>query len=175
MSVIQALSGIEKDLFRRTCARFATGVAIATVAGQDGTPHGLTINSFTSVSCSPPLVLICIDYRCTLLPHFRSSSWYGVNVLADAQHKISVQFSERQGDRFDGIRWERGHTGVPVIHGCLAAFECCVSQVVEAGDHAILIGEVASASSFDGEPLVYFGSTYRQLKVLSDKEELPYR
>src|SRR3954453_11062642 len=136
---------IDAQAFRRTCAKFATGIAIATVRGRDGSPHGLTVNSFTSVSCCPPLVLICIDYRCNILSHFRASSWYGINVLSTEQQDISVRFAERLGDRFDGIDWSPGQTGVPLIAGCVATFECCVNQVVEAGDHAILIAEVAAA------------------------------
>jgi flavin reductase (DIM6/NTAB) family NADH-FMN oxidoreductase RutF len=123
----------------------------------------LTINSFTSVSCEPPLVLVCIDYRAAALPHFRANPYYGINVLCDSQRNVSVRFSERQDERFDGIEWHRGITGAPLLGGCLASFECCVSQTVEAGDHAILIAEVLRAENRDGEPLIYWGSRYRHL------------
>jgi flavin reductase (DIM6/NTAB) family NADH-FMN oxidoreductase RutF len=160
---MEAAAGIDRDAFRRTCAQFATGIAVASVTGRDGSPFGLTVNSFTSVSCCPPLVLICIDYRCTILSEFRASSYYAVNVLSEDQLQTSVHFSESQGDRFDGIDWFRGTTGVPLLAGCAATFECCVSQVVEAGDHAILIAEVVSAACRNVNPLLYFGSSYRRL------------
>lgn len=163
MIKLQAPTAIDQHTFRKTCGRFATGVAVATVAADDGTPCGLTINSFTSVSCAPPLVLICVDYRCSILPHFRASQYYGVNILTDKQRDLSVRFSQRQPDRFDSIDWYKGERGVPLIRGCLASFECVINQTVEAGDHAIFIAEVASAEWRDGEPLVYFGSSYRHL------------
>ena len=155
---------LDRDVFRKTCGRFATGVAIATVTGADGTPYGLTVNSFTSVSAVPPLVLICVDYRSTVLTHFRGSSWYCVNVLAAHQRELSVRFSQRIPDRFDGLGWHSGVSGAPVLDGCLASMECSVVQTVEAGDHAILIAEVIHAQCREGEPLLYFGSAYRQLE-----------
>lgn len=154
---------VQPDLFRKTCARFATGILIATVRGEDGTPYGLTVNSFTSVSCCPPLVLICIDYRSAILPHFRASSHYGINVLSEQQRDLSVRFSRPQPDRFDDLDWVPGDTGVPLMRQCLAQMECSVSQVVESGDHAILIAEVVRVEYRDGNPLVYFGSAYRRL------------
>jgi flavin reductase (DIM6/NTAB) family NADH-FMN oxidoreductase RutF len=104
-----------------------------------------------------------VDYRCSLLPVFRSTSWYGINMLSDKQRDLSIRFSQRELDRFDGIEWHPGPNGAPLIPSCLASLECCVSQTVEAGDHAILIAEVTSAQWREGEPLVYFGSSYRNL------------
>lgn len=163
MRAMRSVAGVDKELFRKTCARFATGIAVATVSGRDGLPYGLTINSFTSVSCSPPLVLICIDYRCNLLQHFRSSSWYGINILSESQQDLSVQFSANQAERFRDVQWYTGETGVPLLRNCSATMECGVSQVVEAGDHAILIAEVAAAGWQESEPLLYFASSYRKL------------
>jgi flavin reductase (DIM6/NTAB) family NADH-FMN oxidoreductase RutF len=161
---MQAAVVVDGDTFRKSCARFATGIAVATVTGDAGTPLGLTVNSFTSVSCCPPLVLICIDYRCAILPAFRAHSYYGVNFLAESQRHLSVQFSQRDADRFEGVAWRMGETGVPLIDGCLGQLQCCVSQTIEAGDHAILIAEVVFADWRDGEPLVYYGSSYRSLQ-----------
>ena len=154
---------LDRDVFRKTCGRFATGIAIATVSGADQTPYGLTVNSFTSVSAVPPLVLICVDYRSTVLTHFRASSWYCVNVLAEDQRELSVRFSQRIPDRFEGLGWRVGASGAPVLDGCLASMECSVVQTVEAGDHAILIAEVIYGQCREGAPLLYFGSEYREL------------
>ncbi len=159
-----ALAGIAPAQLRQVCSRFATGVAVATVTGQDGRPYGLTVNSFTSVSSSPPLILICIDYRCSALSHFRASSWFGVNILSAEQRPISDRFAAFTGDRFVGVNWSTGATtGVPVIEGSLGVMECCVSQVVEAGDHAVFFAEVVGASCMAGEPLLYYGSGYRTI------------
>lgn len=160
---MRAAPAIDTDLFRKTCGRFATGIAVATVTAADGTPYGVTVNSFASVSCVPPLVLFCLDYRCSLLPHFRSSSYYGINILTEEQRGLSMRFAQRQPDGFENMDWHLSPAGVPMIEGSLASFECCVSQTVEAGDHAILLAEVTGAEWHTGEPLIYFASQYRTL------------
>jgi len=155
---------IDSLLFRRACARFATGVTVATVCGPDGLPHGLTVNSFTSVSLAPPLVLVCIDYASTVLDLFRASQCYGVNVLDESQQGISNKFARRGHDQFNGIAWEPGATGAPLITGALARFECAVRQTVEAGDHAVFIAEVVRVEYREGRPLLYFGSGYGRME-----------
>jgi flavin reductase (DIM6/NTAB) family NADH-FMN oxidoreductase RutF len=139
-------------------------VAVATIRLPDGAPHGLTVNSFTSVSCSPPLVLVCIDHRCQLLTHFRQSQYFGINVLAESQRNLSIRFSQRHEDRFDSIAWQPGALGVPLLEGALAQIECSLFQTHEAGDHTIFIGEVYRAIYNDGEPLIYYNSRYRKLE-----------
>jgi flavin reductase (DIM6/NTAB) family NADH-FMN oxidoreductase RutF len=152
------------EAFREACARFATGVAVATVAASDGTPHGLTVSSFTAVSIEPPLILVCIDYACTFLEHFRASTHFGVNVLAESQKELSVIFAEKPEGRFDGVEWYRSESGgVPFLRNCLTNIECRVSSIVEAGDHAIFLAQVIEANSRDGEPLLYFNRDYRSL------------
>jgi flavin reductase (DIM6/NTAB) family NADH-FMN oxidoreductase RutF len=151
-------------VFRKTCARFATGIAVATVTGLDGRPYGITVNSFTSVSAAPPLVLVCIDYRSSVLAHFRGSAWYGINVLSEGQRSLSERFAARVPDRFEQLGWHAGECGVPLFDECLATMECSVVQTVEAGDHAILIAEVIRAKARDGNPLLYFGSQYRNIE-----------
>lgn len=154
---------VTADLFRRVCSQFATGVAIATVIDESGTPHGLTINSFTSVSLEPPLVLICIDYRSAILQRFRLAAHFGINVLTSMQRELSNRFATKPDDRFEGLAWHPGSSGVPLIDSSLAAFECVTRQVIDAGDHAIFLGEVVAAESGTGEPLLFFESAYRLL------------
>ena len=159
-SIDSQFAVVDEERFRKTCAQFATGIAIATVSGRDGRPLGITVNSFTSVSCAPPLVLICVDYRSSILPHFRNSTHYGISVLSEDQRDVAVRFSQPELDRFVGIGWRTGSTGVPLLDGVLATMECHITQTVEAGDHAIFIAEVVSADSTEGRPLLYFGSSY---------------
>jgi flavin reductase (DIM6/NTAB) family NADH-FMN oxidoreductase RutF len=157
------LPTVDTAAFRRACSRFPTGIAVATVIGTDGAPHGLTVNSFTSVSLSPPLVLICVDHSSVVLAHFRASDSFGVNILREDQRDVSARFARKGHDRFGGVKWIAGKIGVPLLPDALAQLECKVTQTVEAGDHTILIGRVARAESHDGRPLVYFNSSYREL------------
>ena len=154
---------VDQDHFRRTCARFPTGVTILTVLDREGAPHGMTASSFTSVSLDPPLVLVCVDHRATVMEHLRQCEHFGINILSEEQHELSTRFARRGEGRFDGVAWNAGQHGVPLIPGVLASFECGMHRLVDAGDHAILIGEVLGAEHHSGRPLVYFGSGYHKL------------
>lgn len=156
-------SPITEASFRQACGQFATGVAVATVCGPSGEPHGLTINSFTSVSLTPPLILICIDYRAQVLQVFLRASHFAVNILSDSQQDISNRFAYRAEDRFAGVAWKPGSTGAPLIDGSLATVECATRQVVEGGDHTILLAEAVAVSSGAGDPLLYFNSKYHHI------------
>ena len=153
----------DPETFRDACARFTSGVAIATVRDQVGLPHGLTVSSFTPVSLRPPLILICVDYASLDLEHFRSNSHFAINVLTASQRDLSVRFSALREGRFDGLDWYSGSTGAPLLSGVLAVLECRVKEFVEAGDHAILIGAVVRAQSWEGQPLAYFNRNYRAI------------
>lgn len=142
--------------FRRACGRFATGVAVAAVTDATGRPHGLTINSFTSVSLDPPLILICIDYRAAILAPFRAATYFGLSILSHEQQEISTRFATRPDDRFEGVDWFQGQYGVPLLAGALAFLETRIDRVIEAGDHAIFLGEALQAGVAEGDPLVYY-------------------
>src|SRR5271166_2095779 len=108
-----------RDAFRDACARFAAGVAIATVCASDGTPQGLTISSFTSVSLQPPLVLVCVDFGCSIHHHFIENEYFAVNLLSEGQEELSIRFSELEDGRFEGIDWYANKTGAPLLRGAL--------------------------------------------------------
>jgi flavin reductase (DIM6/NTAB) family NADH-FMN oxidoreductase RutF len=162
--VPERLSPIDPSLYRRTCARFATGITVVTVVDEFGRPHGLTVNSFSSVSLDPPLVLVSIDLSNAILGHFLSSPCFAINILAEHQEHLSRRFSSVSENRFNGIDWHPGEFGEPLLEGVLAQLECSVTRIFEAGDHTVMIGEVRLASYSEGRPLVYFNSSYRNLK-----------
>jgi flavin reductase (DIM6/NTAB) family NADH-FMN oxidoreductase RutF len=155
---------VASELFRRACGRFPKGVAIAGAVDAEGTPHGLTVSSFTSVSLSPPLVLICLGHEVTSIDVFREASHFGISLLREDQCEISERFARKGEDRFDGLEWRRGETGVPLLEGALATMECAVRQRIAAGDHDIFVGEMVRAEVGDGTPLVHFGGAYRRLE-----------
>src|SRR5437588_156219 len=94
-------AAIDPETFRRVCGQFATGVAIATVRAPDRSPHGLTVNSFSSVSLEPPLILICIGDICQILPFFRISPFFAISFLTPDQQHLAVAFAEKTDRRFD--------------------------------------------------------------------------
>src|SRR5258707_8237396 len=117
-------NGVGPRLYRRACAQFATGITVVTVVDANGHPHGMTVNSFSSVSLEPPLVLVSIDLRNAILGHFLSSSWFAINMLAEHQEEISRRFSSAAEDRFEGIAWQAGVSGAPLLDGVLGQLEC---------------------------------------------------
>jgi flavin reductase (DIM6/NTAB) family NADH-FMN oxidoreductase RutF len=156
---------VTSDEFRRACGRFATGVTIASVLDGDGTPHGLTVSSFTSLSLEPPLILICLGHAVTAIDCFRAAPYFGISVLGEDQAELSERFASKGYDRFDGLAWEPGITGVPLLTGVLAQIECAVEQRITAGDHDIFVGLMVGARVAEGEPLIYFASRYRRLAL----------
>ena len=161
--------GVGPQAFLRACAQFSTGVAIATVLDAAGAPHGMTINSFTSVSLSPPLVLVCIDHKARILDHFLTCEFFAINILRENQQTLSERFARPGEDRFGAVEWYPGETGMPLIPDALATLECAVFQRTPAGDHTILLGEVVSAVRHDGRPLVFFSSSYQSLEQSKER------
>jgi flavin reductase (DIM6/NTAB) family NADH-FMN oxidoreductase RutF len=157
---VQPFSG---DDFRRACGRFTTGVTIACVMDARGAPHGLTVNSFTSVSLDPPLVLVAVGHSASVIDAFREARFFAVNVLSAGQRTLSDRFARKGEDRFDGLAWHAGETGAPVLDGTLAEIECAMRYRFTAGDHDLMVGEVVRAETREGAPLVYFGGRYRKL------------
>ena len=157
-------SGHDARTLRDALGCFATGVTVVTCLGADGEPAGLTVNSFTSVSLTPPLLLVCLAKRAASAGALIEASHFAVNVLQTGQQPASIRFSTRDEDRFGATPWECGEAGAPILADSLGVFECERHAVHDGGDHHILIGQVVKAS-FDTslDPLLYFRGKYRRL------------
>lgn len=155
-----AVPAIDPKELRRAFGMFATGVLIVTTRAGDRV-HGMTANSFTSVSLDPPLVLICIDHRASIKEALNDHGHYGLSVLAQDQQHLSRHFSSRGNEPLD-VDFE-DLAGLPVVEGALAQFACRITQASDAGDHLIYIAEVTGYRHGPGEPLLYFGGGYKQL------------
>ncbi len=146
---------------RKALGQFATGVTVVTTLAADGTPEGITVNSFTSVSLEPPLVLWCLALKAAIFDTFRVASQHLINVLAADQVEISNRFASRGANRFAGLKWTPTDTGLPRLDGCLAWFECGIRSRYEEGDHLILVGRVESFEVAPGKPpLIFHDSRY---------------
>ena len=148
---------------RDALGEFATGVAVITARAGDGTPVGVTINSFASVSLEPPLVLWSLGLQSPTLAVFETCSHYAINVLAADQVEISQRFSQSQDDRFAGIDLKVGAGGTPILPGCCAWFECRNEMRYPGGDHLIFVGHVESFQRDEKSPLIFHGGRYRTL------------
>jgi len=157
-------SGHDPRTLRDALGCFATGVTVVTCLGPDGAPAGLTVNSFTSVSLDPPLLLVCLNRRAASTERLVAASCFAVNVLQTGQQPASIRFSTRDEDRFGTTAWDCGEAGAPILKDSLGVFECERFAVHEGGDHHILIGRVVKASFDAGvDPLLYFRGRYRRL------------
>jgi flavin reductase len=149
----------DTKLLRRAFGAFATGVTVVTVGGAS--PHGMTANSFTSVSLDPPLVLVCVDRDAIMHHSLLSSGFFGVSVLAGDQEPVARHFANRWRPlgmaQFDSVDWLPGRlTGTPMIGGALAHFECRLWRAYDGGDHTIFVGNLLSFDKQDSEDAVVF-------------------
>lgn len=150
--------------FRRALGRFATGVTVVTVEREPGLVHGMTANSFTSVSLEPSLILICVDQRARLLPLVHEKRRFGVSVLTAQQRALSEYFARGEYDLSEerrlGVSFRWTENGIPLLDGTLAQLACNVIASYLAGDHTVFIAEVESAVIASGKPLLFWGGAY---------------
>ena len=156
----ERLSPFEARELRTAFGSFMTGVTIVTTAGIDGQPRGFTANSFTSVSIEPPLLLLCIGKSAASMEIFTRARGFAVNILSEYQKDTSVLFSSKRPDKFEVTKWHAGPFGNPLIDGSAAWFDCARYQVIEAGDHIILMGHIEAFSYSDTNPLGYARGGY---------------
>jgi len=145
-----------RDLF----GAFLTGVTVVTALADDGSPAGFTANSFTSVSLDPPLVLVCVANGARSCRILTAAERFGVNILSDAQQDVSAAFASRTGTRFEGLEILSEPGGPPLIVGSVGSIDCRREQVVQAGDHAIVIGRVLGFRREPHPPLGYYAGGY---------------
>lgn len=145
---------------RKALAQFATGVTIVTTRAPDGSPVGLTVNSFNSVSLEPPLVLWSLAHKSQSFDAFRTCERYLVHVLAVTQLEVAKVFATRGADKFGSAPWQPNTAGLPLLDGCVAWFECGNRRQYDEGDHVILVGRIDEFAIPGGPPLIFHDSRY---------------
>jgi 3-hydroxy-9,10-secoandrosta-1,3,5(10)-triene-9,17-dione monooxygenase reductase component len=161
------LESITATELRRVCAAWPTGVSVVTSLTADDQPVGMAVNSFTSLSLEPPLVLFCPARRSTTYPHVAQHGRFAINVLAAGQCRESAAFAVSGGDKFAGVEWST-QFGLPVLTGVAAVLFCAIYQVHDGGDHEIVIGRVESAVRSDRAPLVFHDGGFTMLDAAAD-------
>ncbi|MDQ7910377.1 flavin reductase family protein [Phytohabitans sp. ZYX-F-186] len=158
------LTEISPATFRQVLGHFCSGITVVT-AVADGTPAGLTCQSFFSVSLDPPLVAFSSARTSKSYPAIRRAQSFCINILAHGQERLSTAFARSGEDKWRGVSWQpAGRTGSPILDGVLAWVECATVAEHEAGDHFLTIGRVLSLEhSGATEPLLYFRGAYGRL------------
>lgn len=154
---------LSADKFRAVMRNYATGVTVVTTQGVGGSPYGVTVTAFTSLSLDPLMVLVCLDRKLSGLELFEDFGRMGVNILAEGQEAASVFFSQPSTDRSE-FDYVQGENGLPLLADCLAWLECNIVESFPGGDHKILVGQVTNAVlRSDRRPLLYYDGAYAQL------------
>ncbi len=146
---------LDSTMLRRALSHFATGVAVVATRDPEGLPVGLTVNSFTSVSLDPPLIAWSLISRSRHLSTFRAATHFSANILGVHQQELCNRFATPQDDRFVDVGLESSHSDVPVLSDVVASFECRIHDIIEAGDHHMILGHVIDIRCSDHTPLIY--------------------
>lgn len=150
--------------FRNALGCYTTGVAVVTTREGEGTPIGITVNSFSSVSLDPPLVLWCLDKQSDTLEMFQRAKHFTVNVLREEHQEVSSRLARKGDHSLEGVELLHGKSGTPALAEALAHFECEVEARHDAGDHVIMIGRVLKFDYVEeGRPLLYHRGGYQNL------------
>jgi flavin reductase (DIM6/NTAB) family NADH-FMN oxidoreductase RutF len=157
------MSPLDPDRFRAAMAMLPTGVTVVSANGPDG-PAGATANAVCSLSIEPMLMLACLDRGSRTLLAVQAANHFGISVLHSGQEQIARSFATKApvADKWAGVTWSE-REGIPAIDGALVWIACELHDVVAAGDHVIVTGEVRGLASGEGDPLVFSGGEYRPL------------
>lgn len=146
---------------RVALGQYTTGVTVVTTRAPGGAHVGITVNSFTSVSLNPPLVLFCLSNRSSLLTVFEQAAHFAVNVLAIGQQALSNRFAKPSVNTWEDVRFRLGQHGCALLTGALGTLECARRAAYPGGDHLILVGEVVRFDTVTAaEPLVFYQGNY---------------
>ncbi len=160
---------LDPNGFRKVIGSLAAGVTVVTTRDRQGEPRGLTATAVCSVSLTPPLLLVCIDHKADCYEAFQDAEAFAVNLLRDDQEALSHHFARKDAQKFEGIAYRPGVTGVPILPGVLAHVECRIQARHPGGDHTIFVGEAVDsgvAPLEDGRsPLLHFRGAYARLET----------
>lgn len=151
--------------FRKALGRFPTGVAFVATQAPDGSDIGILINSFTSVSLHPRLVLWSLDQRSAVRSVFTEASSFAISILTGAQRQLLTELGRPRETRFEGVAIRRGLGGAPVLLDAAAGFECTREKVIPAGDHDLIMGRVEHFELCDLPPLAFLAGQYGHVEI----------
>jgi flavin reductase (DIM6/NTAB) family NADH-FMN oxidoreductase RutF len=163
---LEALTSLE---FREVIGHFASGVTVITaVDGQR--PVGTTASAVCSLSLEPPMVVVCMNRTSQTGTVMDATGVFAMNILSEGQGALALHFAAKHPDKFDGVPFEPGPLGQPLLEEALAHLECRVSERVAGGTHTVFLAEVRSATAWSREPLAYFRGRYGRIHLDKDAE-----
>ena len=154
---------VERDEFRKAMSKFATGVTVVTSVDDEGVPHSMTANSFTSVCLDPPTVLVCVAHGTHTHGYVEHRGGFGINILFEDQEDLGAYFAKRPEDRTGSVDYNYSMTegGIPILDKSMVFMGCTVVGAHVYGDHTVYFGEVQELQQHDeGSPLMFYQSRW---------------
>ena len=162
-----SVASFDNATFRRVLGHYPTGVCVVTAVEADGTPIGMVVGSFTSVSLDPPLVAFFPTKSSGSWPRLQAVGKFCVNVLASDQLPLCRQIAGPGPDKFAGLSHRVSANGSPILDDVVAWIDCTLDAVHEAGDHYIALGRVVALEvDRPGSPLLFFQGNYGEFSLL---------
>lgn len=154
---------VTPDDFRAGLSHWASGVTVVTAAG----PEGMTVSAFSSLSLDPPLITVALARRAYAHDALVAAPGFAVHILGEDDADLSARFASPD-DRFEGLEWEVGRHGAPLLHAGITRLCCARHATFDGGDHTILVGRVEQVDVTAGEPVLYYRGHYRTLLPRED-------
>lgn len=152
---------VDPTLFREVMGNYPTGVAVVTAIAEDGSPAGMVVGTFSSVSLDPPLIAFFPGRSSASFALIRTARSFCINVLASDQEPLCRQFATGGASKFDGVGWHPGPLGAPVLDDAVSWIECTFDDIRDAGDHFVVLGLVHEfAVARATLPLLFFQGGY---------------
>ncbi|KAA0977127.1 flavin reductase family protein [Paeniglutamicibacter sulfureus] len=159
MTITSDLSHTEaptEDVFRSAMANLPSAVSIVTTFAADGTPHGATVSAVSSLSMSPPLVIVCLDAGSETLAALEGGRGFLIHIVADGQQDTAFAFAKKGREKFERTEWVLSDSGQPKIPGAAMVFDCQVADLLPGGDHTIVVGRIVGIDHpVDRTPVIY--------------------
>lgn len=155
-----------EDSFKKAMGRFPSGVTIVTTVDDAGNKSGFTASAFSSLSLSPPLILVCLACNADCFDKFNEQKKFAVNIIGNDHQALAFKFATKGCDKFEGGEFEQGASGLPVLSGSPVSLECSTENIYSGGDHIILVGQVEYLNINGEKPTVWYEGKFHQLSNL---------
>jgi len=156
---------VSDNLFKQAMACFPSGVTIVTTVDETGQKCGFTASAFSSLSLTPPLILVCLANSADCFEIFNDQKQFAVNIIGSEHEALAFKFATKGCDKFDGDEFEQGSCGLPILSGSPVSLECNTENIYSGGDHVILVGQVKHLCVNGGTPSVWHEGKFHQLNM----------
>lgn len=151
------------DSFKQAMACFPSGVTIVTTVNEAGEKSGFTASAFSSLSLSPPLILVCLANNADCFDFFNNQSKFAVNIIGPTHEALAFKFATKGCDKFEGNEFNQGSFGLPILSDSPVSLECTTENIYAGGDHIILVGQVKYLNVNGGTPTIWHEGKFHHI------------